>query len=70
MCKGGKIYIQVMIPVSSSNINRTFGPGRVFSVDTVSCFVVLSIYLRAHVCVCVCVIQWDLIARHGTGSID
>jgi hypothetical protein len=53
--KEGKIYIQVMIPVSSTNINRTFGPGRVFSVDTVSCFVVLFIYLRAHVCVCVCV---------------
>jgi hypothetical protein len=51
--KGGKIYVQVMIPVSSSAVvNRAFGPGRVFSVDTVSCFVVLSMYLRARACVC------------------
>ena len=40
--------MQVMISVSSSNVNRAFGAGRVFSFDTVSSFVVLCIYLCAH----------------------
>ena len=73
--KGGKIYVQVMIPVSSSNVNRTFGLGRVFQLTLLA---VLAIYLRARACVCVCVcararmclIQWDLISRHRTDSID
>jgi hypothetical protein len=28
--KGGEMYIKVMNPVASSNVNRTFGGGSVF----------------------------------------
>jgi len=46
-----KYCIQVMIPVSSSNVNHTFCAVGVSSFDTVSCFV----HIFACVCVCVCV---------------